>query len=136
MRLLNHIGATGLVGFVMRPFLFLVLPGLLIGGIALFTDYWIVHHSITGFAEARQLDPGASLSDGLAQAFRSYPHTFVMGMLFNMLSLQFVGMGALALQNKRYFEELYHLGSDQFRQLSRPDRRTTGSMQKPAAAPK
>jgi hypothetical protein len=39
-----------------------------------------------------------------------------------MLAIQLVGLGVLALQSKRYYEELFHLGSSRLQELRRrPD---------------
>lgn len=129
LRVLRQVLSTLLSGFFFRPFLFLVLPGCMIGAIAMYSDYWSLRHFIDALMELREQTGQFTFSVAFASAYAEHPHTFVMGMLFSMLSLQFIGMGMLAFQNKRYFEELYHLGSTRYRALpvrTRPEGSPTG----------
>jgi hypothetical protein len=47
----------------------------------------------------------------VAMAYQSFPHTFIVGLLTLMLAVQLTDMAMLSLQNKKYFDELFHLGS-------------------------
>jgi CHASE2 domain-containing sensor protein len=60
-----------------------------------------------------------SWDHAFAIAYRQYPHTFIFGLLTAMLTVQLVGLGVLALQNKQYFDELFDLGSDATRRRIR-----------------
>jgi len=120
MRLLRHVVSTVLSGFVFRPFLFLVVPGLLIGAFAAYVNFWMFVHFFESLAELARSGTDYSLSDAFAQAYDEYPHTFVTALLSAMLAMQFIGLGVIALQNKRYFEDLFHLGSTGLRDLRRP----------------
>lgn len=111
MRIARHIFATVFSGFIFRPFMFFVIPGLLIAAFSLYVNFWMFVHYFDALAELRQAAPGVSWSDGLALAYRQYPHTFIFGLLTAMLAIQLVGLGVMALQSKQYFEELFHLGS-------------------------
>ena len=48
-------------------------------------------------------------------AFQQSPHSFLVGSILLMVGVQFLSLGILALQNKRYFEELFHLGSTMYK---------------------
>ena len=50
-----------------------------------------------------------------ASAYAESPHTFIIGISALMLGIQLVGLGILALQNKNYFEEIFHLASTIYR---------------------
>lgn len=101
---------TLLSGFIFRPFMFFILPGLLLLAFALWTSAWMVVHFIDAYQLLGPID-GDRISAAVAQAYRDYPHTFIVGLLSLMLAVQLIGLGILALQSKHYFEEVFHLGS-------------------------
>jgi len=47
----------------------------------------------------------------LREQFRKNPQTFIVGGITLIAAIQFLGFGFISLQNKRYFEELFHLGT-------------------------
>lgn len=115
MRILKHMLSTVLSGFVFRPFMFFILPGLLLFGFAAWVNAWMIIH----FFEALQAVPADidtdKISYAVALAYEEYPHTFIVGLLSLMVSVQLISLGILALQSKTYFEELYFLGAMQTR---------------------
>ena len=120
MRLLGHVLSTVLSGFVFRPFLFFVLPGLLVGAFAAYVNFWMFVHFFEAVGVLSESGEHFSLSSAFALAYREHPHTFVTALLSLMLAIQLIGLGIISLQNKRYFEDLFHLGSLESRQLRRP----------------
>lgn len=56
----------------------------------------------------QQVDP---FSYSLALQFKRNPQSFIIGGITFVASIQFLSLGFLSLQNKRYFEELFHLGT-------------------------
>jgi glycosyltransferase involved in cell wall biosynthesis len=117
MRLMRHVFSTVLSGFIFRPFVFLVIPGMLIGIFSIYVNFWMVVHFFGAVAELAAADQAYSFSEAFANAYRQFPHTFIVGFLSAMLSIQLVGLGLLALQSKKYFEELFHLGSTRLRDI-------------------
>lgn len=109
MRIIRHVLATLLSGFIFRPFMFLVLPGLLLLAFSAWTNAWMFVHFFEAYAELGAVS-GDKMSLAVAVAYERYPHTFVVGLLSLMLAIQLVGLGMLALQAKNYFEELFYLG--------------------------
>jgi glycosyltransferase involved in cell wall biosynthesis len=107
MRILKHVFSTILSGFVFRPFMFLVMPGLLLLVFSAYVNFWMFVHF---FTELAQLPPGSDVTTAFAIAYKAHPHTFIVALLSLMLSIQLIGLGVVALQSKRYFEELYYLG--------------------------
>jgi glycosyltransferase involved in cell wall biosynthesis len=112
MRILSHILATILSGFIFRPFMFFVLPGLLLLGVSLYVNIWMVVHIAEAYSTLVS-DFGSieKLSVAVAQAYESYPHTFIVGLLSLMVAIQLISLGVISLQSKTYFEEIFHLGS-------------------------
>jgi hypothetical protein len=100
---------------MLRPFTFLLVPGLLLMGFALYVNTWVVLHFLEAHAQLNARGV-ATVSDAVAMAYSQYPHTFIVGLLSLMLALQLTGMAMLSAQNKRYFDELFHLGSTLLRQ--------------------
>lgn len=111
MRLVRHVFSTILSGFVFRPFLFFVVPGVLVGVFSLYVNFWMFVHFFEAVAELDRAGVEYSFSNAFATAYRDNPHTFIIGFLSAMLAIQLIGMGLIALQSKTYFEDLFHLGS-------------------------
>jgi hypothetical protein len=108
MRILRHVASTVLSGFIFRPFMFLVLPGLLLLAFSAYVNVWMFIHffdALAGMPSGQRYATAA-----FAEAYASHPHTFIVALLSLMLAIQLVGLGILALQSKRYFEESYYLG--------------------------
>lgn len=116
MRLWRHTLSIILSGFLFRPVMFFILPGLLLLLFATYVNGWVVAHFISHFqslSEYATFFTRASAAVGAAYA--ESPHTFIIGISALMLGIQLVGLGILALQNKNYFEEIFHLGSTIYR---------------------
>ena len=120
MRVLKHVLSTVLSGFIFRPFFFLVAPGMLVGAFAAYVNIWMFVHFIGAYRELAAAGSTFAFSEAFANAFAEFPHTFIIGFLSAMVAIQLVGQGLLALQNKKYFEELFHLGSTHIRDMRQP----------------
>ena len=111
MRIIRHMLSTVLSGFVFRPFMFFIVPGLLLLGFSAWVNVWMVIH----FFDALQVVPPDAGTDNIswaiAKAYQDYPHTFIVGLLSLMVAVQLISLGILALQSKSYFEEVFYLGS-------------------------
>lgn len=110
VRLARHMLGTLLSGFIFRPFMFFILPGLVLLAFSLWTNMWMLIHFFDAYSALGPVE-GDRVSAAVAQAYRDFPHTFIVGLLSLMLSIQLIGLGILALQAKNYFEEVFHLGS-------------------------
>lgn len=117
MRVFRHVFSTILSGFVFRPFLFFVIPGVLIGAFSLYVNFWMFVHFFEAVSALDRSGVEYSFSSAFAAAYKAYPHTFIIGFLSAMLAIQLVGMGLMALQSKTYFEDLFHLGSARLRDI-------------------
>jgi len=116
MKILKHVYSTISSGFVFRPMLFFIFPGILIGLFSLYVNFWMFTHFFGAVAELSGAG-GATFAKAFALAYSKYPHTFVTGLLSAMLTIQLLGLGIITAQNKRYFEELFHLNSTELKQL-------------------
>jgi len=117
MRIVSNTLTYFLSGFMFRPFMFFLFPGLALLLFALYPLGWFGVHvaeSLSRLAAASSpLD--VRLSAAVADAFARSPHTFIIGGISVLLGIQFVSLGVLALQGKKQFEELYHLCTTVYR---------------------
>ena len=120
MRIFRHILATILSGFIFRPFMFFVLPGLLLLFLSIYVNVWMVIHIVREYLSLdgdNGFTGNASLA--VAQAYQSQPHTFIVGLLSLMVAIQLISLGIVSLQSKAYFEDLFHLGTRRAKQNGR-----------------
>jgi glycosyltransferase involved in cell wall biosynthesis len=111
MRIFRHIVATVLSGFIFKPFIFFVFPGLLLLGFSAYVNIWMIIHFVNAYSDLAAAQAEVTLSQAVAVAYAGHPHTFIVGLLSMMLAIQLLSLGILALQSKSYFEEIFHLGS-------------------------
>jgi glycosyltransferase involved in cell wall biosynthesis len=123
MRLVRHTASVLFSGFLFRPFLFFIIPGFLLLLFSLYVIGWMFAHFLEQYAQLGQYPSFFERSSAaVADAYAVAPHTFVIGLLALMLAIQLFSLGVMALQSKRYFEELFHLGSAIFKmELKRRD---------------
>lgn len=110
MRIGRQMLGTLVSGFIFRPFMFFIVPGLVLLTFSLWTNIWMLIHFFDAYSALGPIE-GGRVSAAVALAYRDYPHTFIVGLLTLMLSIQLIGLGILAVQAKNYFEEAFHLGS-------------------------
>lgn len=116
MKILRHTLATLIAGFLFKPVMFFIVPGLILLGLALWLNAWTLIHFVEHYQAITEYSTFLLRSSAaLEAAFDRHTHTFVVGLLALMLAVQLVSLGVLALQSKHYFEEIYHLGSRIYR---------------------
>lgn len=111
MKIFRHTWSTFFFGFLFRPVIFFVLPSLvflgLAGGIGLHALLVYLRNLRTLGADGLTL---GTWGEALNVTFAELPHSVLLMSLALMLAIQLFGMGLLAVQNKRYFEEIFYLG--------------------------
>jgi glycosyltransferase involved in cell wall biosynthesis len=117
MNILWNIASSLFSAFIFRPFMFFILPGAGLMLISLYPISWALIHTLNQLQNPSYsgLAFDHRFSAAIAEAFRISPHSFVVGGVSLMIAIQLLSLGILALQNKRYFEELFHLGSTKFK---------------------
>ena len=119
MRVLRHTLAVLVSGFLFRPVMFFITPGLALLLFAFYVNTWMIIHFLDQYRNLPQYTWFFSrASAAVAAAYQQSPHTFIVGGLASMLAIQLMSLGILALQSKSYFEEMFHLGANIYR-LSR-----------------
>lgn len=107
-------------GFIFRPFMFFLLPGFVLGVLALYALSWSTWHVFFFFPETSgSID--IRIADAVAAAFAESPHSFVLGGIALVFAFQLVSLGILSAQSKRYFEETWFQGNWIHKRLKRPD---------------
>jgi glycosyltransferase involved in cell wall biosynthesis len=113
MRILSSILSSVLSAFIFRPFMFFILPGFVLILLSLYPLAWTFIHTLTHYqnlpASIGSLD--YRFSEALSAAFRQSPHAFIVGGIALMVAVQLINLGLLAVQNKRYFEEMFHIST-------------------------
>lgn len=132
LRIIRQILATTVSGFILRPFTFLLVPGLLLLAFAAYVNAWMVIHFVDAYVElGSTADATRDSAAAVALAYTRFPHTFIVGLLSLMLAMQLIGMAMLSLQNKKYFDELFHLGSTLLREGREAELRSADAQQPP-----
>ncbi len=100
-------------GFIFRPYAFFMSLGGILLVISLYVIGWIFFHTFSIYSElvgtARDFENALSMS--VAQVFEERPYSFLVGATTLIIALQLLSLGFISLQNKRYFDELFHLGT-------------------------
>ncbi len=113
MRIVGAMLQSLVSGFMFRPFLFFIFPGIVLLMVSLYPIFWAFSHS---FRHYRALAAASTsfdfqLSEAIGAAFLQSPHAFVVGGFALIVGIQLISLGLLALQKKRYFDELFSLCS-------------------------
>ena len=121
VKIIRGIIAYLLSGFMFRPFMFFILPGLTLMLFSSYPFFWIFFHT---FEQLKNVPPSvesltSKLSGAIALAFQQSPHAFIVGGIALMLAIQLISLGILALQCKKYFEEMFHLGTTLYKSIER-----------------
>jgi hypothetical protein len=108
MRIARHVVSTIVSGFMFRPFTLMMLPGFALLLVSLYANFWVFWK----FFGALYWGVG-SLDGAVRVVYAEHGHTLFVGTLSMVLAVSLMGVGLVALQMKRYFEDLYHLGVSQ-----------------------
>jgi glycosyltransferase involved in cell wall biosynthesis len=122
MKILRHTYDIIFSGFLFRPVVFFLMPALFMFLISLYANFWVMMHCWTQYQNLSALTRFPDPTEAVAQAFQHAPHTFFIGGMTLMLSIQFFSLGILSAQNKSYFEELFYLGSATYRKTDENQR--------------
>jgi glycosyltransferase involved in cell wall biosynthesis len=102
-----------MASFMFRPYMYFLLSGTALLVVFLYLLIWILINIYTIYPTI--VSPNYYFDDkfslALAQVFRERPHAFAFAGISLLVALQFFSIGFLSLQNKRYFEELFHISS-------------------------
>jgi glycosyltransferase involved in cell wall biosynthesis len=111
LRVLRSFFSGLMSGFIFRPYIFFMGIGGILMLLSLYELLWLLYDTVAGVSASAQ--PGAlhTFSESLAFQFKKNPQSFLVGGITFIIAIQFLSLGFLSLQSKRYFEELFHLGT-------------------------
>lgn len=118
MKIFRHTWAILFYGFLFRPVMFFIMPSVVLFLLSLYANGWAIIHCISNYQKLSRQVPFPDPTVAVANAFQQAPHTFILGGIFLMLSIQLFSLGILAVQSKSYFEEIFYLASAIYRQRS------------------
>jgi len=108
--------------FMFRPYgLFMTFGGLLML-LALYMIGWTFVnvaeiYPAVEILEADGVFYNTKFSKAVAEVFKQRPHAFYVGGICLVVALQFLSLGFLSLQNKRYFDELFHINTSSLEKI-------------------
>ncbi len=101
MRIVGHVLTLLVSGFLYRPIMFFILPAVVCLLVTAACGIWI------GIDAVR--------FGSVAAAWGAAPLAFVLGSLGFIAAVQLCACGLISLQNKCYFEQMFHLGTTTYR---------------------
>jgi glycosyltransferase involved in cell wall biosynthesis len=118
IKIARGILGQGFSSFLFRPFFYFIIPGIIVLVLAAYSlgwAFWNVFH------ELANTPPGApvSFSDAVARAYVQTPHSFLVGGISLLVAIQLISLGIMSAQQKRYFEEMFHLGTSVYANTQR-----------------
>jgi dolichol-phosphate mannosyltransferase len=102
-----------MAGFIFRPYIYFIGIGILLFLISMYVIAWIF---INTFDSMQTINVASSyfderFSQAIGLVYSQRPHAFFIGGITLLLSINTVCLGIISLQNKRYFEELFHINT-------------------------
>jgi len=100
-------------GFIFNPYIFFISVGFILFLMALYIIIWILINTIQTMPNLR-IDPvyfDDRFSQAMGYVFHKRPYAFFVGGITLVVAIQMLSLGFISLQNKRYFEELFHLNT-------------------------
>jgi glycosyltransferase involved in cell wall biosynthesis len=95
--------------FIFRPYIFFLAIGVVLMLLSMYELVWLLVDTLSYISNSTTVIP--TFSESLALQFRKNPQSFIVGGITFIAAIQFLSVGFLSLQSKRYFEELFHLGT-------------------------
>jgi len=113
IRVLRGLFSGIMSAFIFRPYVFFLGIGTILMILSLYELVWLLSDTLSDMKLANLHTPPVddAFSYSLSLQFRKNPQSFIVGGITFIASIQFLSLGFLSLQSKRYFEELFHLGT-------------------------
>ncbi|HEY5370533.1 MAG TPA: glycosyltransferase family 2 protein [Hanamia sp.] len=109
MRVLRGFFSGIMSSFIFRPYIFFLAVGMVLMVLSMYEIIWLFVDTFNYMSNAASLNHTFSYS--LSIQFKRNPQSFIIGGITFLAAIQFLSLGFLSLQSKRYFEELFHLGT-------------------------
>ena len=113
IRLFRNFLSSLMSGFIYRPYIFFLGVGTILLLISLYIIIWIFINTFIILPDiplVSDIDT-SRFARAVLQIFRERPYSFFVGGVIFISAIQFLSLGFIALQNKRYFDELFHINT-------------------------
>lgn len=103
-------------GFIFRPFLFFLIPGFLMLMVSMLSGAGLLIHGLLHHGETvNNVGPMQFISHSIGSAYDDHGILFFGTAGLFVIAVQFLTLGFLSMQSKRYFEEGYHFATTRYR---------------------
>ncbi|MFB6341503.1 glycosyltransferase family 2 protein [Saccharicrinis sp. FJH62] len=109
IRVLRGVFSGMMSGFIFRPYIFFIGIGAFLMLLSMYQIIWLFIDTVLDISLFTEL--ASPFSESLKLQFTKNPQSFIVGGITLLASLQFLGLGFISLQSKRYYEEIFHLGT-------------------------
>jgi glycosyltransferase involved in cell wall biosynthesis len=109
IRILRGFFSGIMSAFIFRPYIFFLVIGTFLMVLSMYELVWLLFDTLSDLKKFTEMENPFSTS--LALQFKKNPQSFMVGGITFIAAIQFLALGFLSLQSKRYFEELFHLGT-------------------------
>lgn len=121
IRVLRSFFSGLMSAFIFRPYIFFMVIGAVLMCLSMYSLIWLMVDTLTLWhkllIDGTQTDYPFSFS--LATQFKNNPQSFLVGGITFLAAIQFLSLGFLSLQSKRYFEELFHISSNLLKTITK-----------------
>lgn len=99
--------------FIFRPYIFFMGIGAFLMCLSMYQLIWLLVDTLSGLHDilVQGIKTDYPFSYSLSLQFKKNPQSFLVGGITFLAAIQFLSLGFLSLQSKRYFEEMFHLGT-------------------------
>jgi glycosyltransferase involved in cell wall biosynthesis len=112
LRILRGFFSGLMSAFIFRPYIFFLGIGSMLMLLSLYELIWLLYDTLVDLKHCVSIGVSpCSFSISLAKQFAKNPQSFLIGGITFLAAIQILSLGFLSLQSKRYFEELFHLGT-------------------------
>lgn len=110
--------------FIFRPYGFFMVIGMTLLVLSLYMIGWIFYHVYTIYPEVQIAGEffDDRFSEAVSQVYNKRPHAFLIGGFTFVAAIQFLGLGFISLQKKRYFDELFHLNTSIYKSTKKSEK--------------
>ncbi len=107
-------------GFIFRPYFYFILIGSALLILSLYVIVWIFINTFYVYADLPSVAGSfdGTFSEAVKIVFQERPYSFIVGGISLIISLQFLSLGFLSFQSKRYFDELFHINTSILRKAA------------------
>jgi glycosyltransferase involved in cell wall biosynthesis len=119
MRILETFLSGLMAGFIFRPYIFFLTFGIVLLVLALYVIGWILINTFRLMPTIIITNPhffDDRFSAAVGAVFDQHPQSFIVGGITLLAAIQVLSLSFISLQQKRYFEEMFHINTSILKQ--------------------